>query len=298
MSVLLCDNVTKTYKHNESIHNFSFNFLDRKIYGILGKKGSGRGTLVRLLSSIVKPNSGTIWVDGKRFTKHNAIRSRVCYIKKKKRYPFFYKVNTILKLMNRKYPKWDSYYAYTLCSHFKINASDSYGSLEENKKNILNAICALASRANITIYEDPLFDADIKDRYDFFNFLYKHHQRYPRTVIITSDHIDEINYLFDKVLFLYDGKLIEYFTSKELSTNFKYLTGKTEVLKSLIKGIKIIGTEERNGILTVCVRKDISKDERRKFIKYLIEVSDVPIEKVFIYLINIREYRNKKNDIL
>ena len=298
MSVLLCNNISKKKNKNNQINGFSFNFLDKKIYGLLGKTDSGKGLLLDLLCGKVKPSSGDIWVDGEKITRFSKMRHRVCYIKKSAFFPPFIKVNTILNLMKFKFPKWDSYYAYTLCKYFNIPLNNFYGLLSKDKKRIFYSICSLASLANITIFDDALYEVDAKDRNDFFNFLYEHHQRYPRTIIISTDHIDEIAYLFDKVLFFDKGKLFKFFTSNELASNFRYLTGKSEVLKSLISGIKIIGAEERDGILTVCIRKKLTKDDRRKFQKYLIDISEVPIQKIFIYLINLRENRNKKYDIL
>lgn len=298
MSVLLCNNISKKKNKNNQINGFSFNFLDKKIYGLLGKTDSGKDLLLDLLCGKVKPSSGDIWVDGEKITRFSKMRHRVCYIKKNAFFPPFVKVNTILNLMKLKFPKWDSYYAYTLCKYFNIPLNYFYGLLSKDRKRILYSICSLASLANVTIFDDALYEVDAKDRNDFFNFLYEHHQRYPRTIIISTDHIDEIAYLFDKVLFFDKGKLFKYFTSNELSSNFRYLTGKSEVLKSLISGIKIIGAEERDGILTVCIRKKLTKDDRRKFQKYLIDISEVPIQKIFIYLINLRENRNKKYDIL
>ena len=283
MSVLLCENISKKSLFKNSITNFSFNFLDKKIYGIIGKSDSGKNLLLDLLYAKTKPASGNIWVDGEKLSPTSKMRKRVCYIKKNTFIPKLLKIKTILKLMKHKYPKWDNYYAYTLCKHFKINLNHFYGTLTNSKKRIFCGICSLASLANITLIDDALYGVDVKDRNEFFNYLYEHHQRYPRTIIISTDHVDEINYLFDKVLFLDKGKLFQYFTVSDLSTNFRYLSGKSEVLKSLISGIKIIGAEERNGILTVCIRKKLSKDDRRKFQKYLIEISDVPIQKIFIY---------------
>ena len=88
------------------------------------------------------------------------------------------------------------------------------------------------------------------------------------------------------------------FTRDEIKNNFRYLTGKTEVLKSLLSGIKVIGVEERAGTLTVCIRKKLNKDEIRKFQKYLIQISEVPIQKIFIYLINLRGIKERKNMII
>ena len=104
--------------------------------------------------------------------------------------------------------------------------------------------------------------------------------------------------MFDKILFLQKGKLIEVFTRDEIKNNFRYLTGKSEVLKSLLSGIKVVGVEERGGTLTVCIRKKLNKDEVRKFQKYLIKISEVPIQKIFIYLINIREKKGRRAEVI
>jgi len=191
--------------------------------------------------------------------------------------------------MGSYYPKWDNGYAYELLEHFNLKPKTLYFNLKQHEKELVHGIISLASRANITIFYNPLINVDVKDRYDFFNFMYSHHLRYPRTIIISTDYIDELESIVGKVLILDKGKLIEDLTIEEIKDNFRYLSGKTEVLKSLIAGVKIIGYEERNNYLTVCVGKKLTKDETRKYQKYLIKISEVPIQKVFIYLINLRE---------
>lgn len=294
MSVLICDNITKLDQNHNSIKNFSYNFLDNKIYAIVGKSDSGKDTLLNLMTAKTTPSEGKIYLDGEILTNNKNLTSRFCFISKNTAFPSYSTIRTILKDMSKHFPKWDNFYAYELLEHFRINPSDTYLSLLDNQKKLLSGIISLASLANITFLDDTVNGVDIKDRYDFFNFLYKHHERYPRTIIIVSDFIDEIDYLFDKILFLDKGKLIEHFTNEEIKNNFRYLTGKSEVLKSLINGVKVIGVEKRSNTLTVCIRKKLTKDDIRKFQKYLIKISEVPVQKVFIYLVNLRELKEKK----
>lgn len=298
MSVLVCDNITKIEQNHNSIKNFNYNFLDNKIYAIVGKSDSGKDTLLNLMTAKSTPSEGNVYLDGEILTNKINLTSRFCFISKNTSFPGLLTVRVILKKMSKHFPKWDNYYAYELLEHFKIDPNSTYLSLLENQKMILTGIISLASLANITFLDDTVNGVDIKDRYDFFNFLYKHHERYPRTIIIVSDYIDEIDYLFDKILFIDKGKLIEHFTNEEIKNNFRYLTGKSEVLKSLISGVKVIGVEKRSNTLTVCVRKKLTKDEIRKFQKYMIKISEVPVQKVFIYLVNLRELKEKKYEQL
>lgn len=294
MSVLVCDNLTKINQNHNSIKNFSYNFLDNKVYGIIGKSDSGKETLLNLMTAKASPTEGCVYLDGEILTNKHFLSSKLCFISKETPFPSFSTVGTIFKKMERHFPKWDNFYAHELLEHFGIKSSSTYLSLRDDQKKLLSGIISIASLANITFFDETINGVDIKDRYDFYNFLYRHHERYPRTIIIASDYIDEIDYLFDRILFLDKGKLIEHFTNEEIQNNFRYLTGKSEVLKSLINGIKVIGIEKRSNTLTVCIRKRLNKDDIRKFQKYLIKISEVPVQKVFIYLVNLRELKEKK----
>lgn len=289
MSVLVCENLTKINEKESSIRNFSFNFLDNQIYGIVGKSDSGRDILLNLISTRIKPSEGSVYLDGELLHNNPKMSKRLCFISKETSFPGHLTVKEILKLMASYYPKWDNGLAYELLEYFHIKSKLLYRNIQPNQKELLLGILGLACRTNITIFDNPLDDVDVKDRYDFFNFMYSHHIRYPRTLILSTDFIDELESIVQKVLFLDKGRLFESFTTEDIKNNFRYLSGKTEVLKSLISGIKIIGLEERDNYLTVCIGKKLTKDETRKYQKYLIKISEVPIQKVFIYLLNLRE---------
>lgn len=291
MSVLVCENLTKIYKNKEVIKNFSYNFLDNKVYAIIGKTDSGQRELLDIISAKTKPTEGEIYLDGINLINNDRINDRICYIASNTNFPHYMRIIDIFKLMAKFYPNWDTYYAYELLCHFGISHQTNFGKLTENEKSLIISIMGLASRAHITILDNPVEKVDIKDRYDFFNFLYHHQEKYPRTFIITTSFIDEIDYLVDFLLLLDKGRLIASFSIEEMKENFRYLTGKTEVLKSLIAGVKIIGVEERGKMLTICIRQKLKKDEIRKYQKYLIKISEVPIQMIFIYLINLRELK-------
>lgn len=289
MSVLVCENISFVKKKQEIIKNFDYNFLENKIYGIIGRKQSGKTSLLNLISGHLESSSGTLYLDGKPLYNNASINDRLCFVANYQKFPGHFTVKNIMKMMSGFYPKWDNSYAYELLEYFKIPSKIKFSQLRANESSIFLGIIGLASRANITIFDDPVKDADAKDRYDFFNFLYTHFEIYPRTFIIATNFIDEIDFAIDTVLFVDNGKLIDVYDTQEIKENFVYLTGKSEVLKSLISGIKIIGVEERGKTLTVCIRQKLSKDDIRKYKKYLIKIHEVPIQKVFIHLINLRE---------
>ncbi|MFA5542539.1 MAG: ATP-binding cassette domain-containing protein [Bacilli bacterium] len=291
MSVLVCENISKKNNKIDIVKNFSYNFLENNIYAILGKADSGQKDILDLISGKTKNTEGVVYLDGIDIDKQTKVNEKICYIANNTLFPHYITIIAILKLMAKFYPNWDTYYAYELLKHYQIDLKSRFGNLNEQEKNILIGILNLSSRAPITIMDNPMENVDLKARYDFFNFLYQHQSKYPRTFILTTSFVDEIDYLVDYLLMIDNGKLIANFSIQEIKDNFSYLTGKTEVLKSLITGVKIIGVEERGKTLTICIRQKLRKDEIRKYQKYLIKISEVPIQKVFIYLINLREIK-------
>ena len=291
MSVLVCEKITKIRKKQPSIRNFSYNFLDNQIYAVVGKSDSGKELLLEILSARTKADSGNIYLDGEPFPNNRKMSGRLCYLANDSEFPGHLRVKTICRIMESFYPKWDNGYAYELLDFFKFDPGKMFKNLEKNQKQLLIGILGLASRANVTVLNNPLDSVDIKDRFEYFNFLYDHHLRYPRTVIISTNHIDELESIAGRILFLDKGILFEDCTGEEIRDTFRYLSGKSEVLRSLVSNIKIIGYEERDNYLTVCVPRRLSKDETRKFQRYLINISEVPAHKVFIYLVNLRELK-------
>lgn len=291
MSVLVCENICKD---NEIIKNFSYNYLDNKIYGFIGKNDSKVEELFEMISGNSKPKSGNIYIDGEDLYDNDLnIKERVFYLPQA---PSYFSHSSILKIiskLSKDYPKWDNSYAYQLLRSYNININSLYGKLSEREQSIALGVFALASKANITIMNLPLKYADIKDKYDFFKAVYSDHELYHRTLLINTDFIDDITYLLDKIIFFDKGRMFAQFTTEEINENFKYISGKTEVLKSLMNGVKVIGYEDLGKTLTVCVRQKLSKDDIRKYQKYMIKISDVPIHNIYVYLINLREIKVK-----
>ncbi len=289
MSVLVCENISLKRHHKTLIKNFSYNFLDHKVYAIVGKTESGQKDLLDLITARKEASEGSITLDGDIYNHYSKQSYKICYLPPDTTFSIGVTVIEIFKIMADFYPLWDSYYAYELISYFEISYKTNYGALSDEQKSLLLGILSLATKAPITVLYHPAERADLKSRYDFFNFLYVHQAKYPRTFIVATNMVDEIDYLIDNLLLLDKGRLISNFTIDELKENFRYLTGKSEVLRSLITGVKVIGYEERGNQLTVCIREKLRKDDIRKYQKYLIKISEVPIQKIIIYLISLRE---------
>lgn len=61
--IVKLDNVSKSFKHQAIINNINITFKPNKIYGIIGRNGSGKTVLLKMICGILKPDSGKILFD-------------------------------------------------------------------------------------------------------------------------------------------------------------------------------------------------------------------------------------------
>jgi len=62
MSVIQCDNMTKTYGRLKAIDHLSLEIEENKITGLIGRNGSGKTTLLKMIAGYLKPTSGELKV--------------------------------------------------------------------------------------------------------------------------------------------------------------------------------------------------------------------------------------------
>ncbi|MBN1299150.1 MAG: ATP-binding cassette domain-containing protein, partial [Actinobacteria bacterium] len=59
------ENLTKIFENITAVENISFEVAKGQIFGFLGPNGAGKTTTIRMLSTLIKPSSGSIIIDGR-----------------------------------------------------------------------------------------------------------------------------------------------------------------------------------------------------------------------------------------
>lgn len=88
--------LSKSYGHVNAVQNVSFVMEEDKIYGLLGRNGAGKTTIMHLMTAQLFPTSGSIRLFGEAPFENNRVLSQVCFIKESQKYPDTFRLGASL----------------------------------------------------------------------------------------------------------------------------------------------------------------------------------------------------------
>lgn len=276
--------LNKSYGRTKVLTNVNLELEQNKIYGLLGRNGVGKTTLLNIISNQIKKNSGELKLNGEEIFENSKAMENICIVKEKGVGVDDIKVKRIFEIAKILYKNWDEEYKDFLIKEFNLNIKKKYNKLSRGNQTIVGLIIGLASRANLTIFDEPSLGLDAAFRYKFYNLLLEDFEKNPRTIIISTHLIDEVTNLFEEVIILKNESIFLKDEVDNLMAKAYFLNGNSEKLLQLIKGKNIIHKEEFGSSIIVGIFDELSSEEKNLIKENNIEISPMPLQKLFVYL--------------
>lgn len=285
--VLLETNMlTKNYGNVCAVKNFTVKLDCNKIYGFLGRNGAGKTTFLNIISSRIFADSGQVKLFGRDKFDSQEILSRISYMPEKNLFIDTMRVSEILESAALFYDSFDMQYAQELCIKFNLQTRKKYKSLSRGYESILRIVIGLASRTALTMFDEPVLGLDAAVRDMFYKELIEDYTNHPRSFIISTHLIEESADVFEEVVIIKEGSLVEQLPVDELKEMAQYVSGKAASVDEAIAGLKVIHSETV-GATKICAIFDKLDDEKlKKLSSYNLDITPIPVQKLFIYLTN------------
>ncbi len=215
---IVIDNLSKKYGKKEAIKNLSLK-IPSGMYGLLGRNGAGKTSLMRILATLSVPTSGDIWLNGVSIKETKKIREMVGYLPQDFS---MYRSMTVLGAMDylgllsnipdrvRK-ERIDELLEKV---NLKDNAKTKIKALSGGMKQRLGIAQALLHNPEILIVDEPTAGLDPEERIRFRNLLSDFAD--DRIVLLSTHIASDIESTCNKVAVLNDGRLIFHGSTKEL----------------------------------------------------------------------------------
>jgi len=208
---LSLENISAKYGKLLALNNINLEIEEGKIFGFIGPNGSGKTTLLRILIGLKKQKSGKIKLKGKQIkpTKTD-IKKMLGYCPQENSFFDKLTVKENLKffaiLYNVKYNlnKLSDSITKSLNLFHKINERAS--NLSGGMKRRLNIGCSIVHGPKILLLDEPTIELDPFSRMAIWRLI-KTINKAGTTVIVSTNSMEEANFLCDKVAFLLEGQI-------------------------------------------------------------------------------------------
>jgi ABC-type multidrug transport system ATPase subunit len=228
ISIVKIDHLCKSFKSIKAVDNLSLNIFEGDIYGFLGPNGSGKSTTIRLILSLIKPDSGNVQLFGKPVKSYqNEVLTRIgAFVEKPDFYEYLsaYKNLEMMAVYSR-IPKNPARISEVLDLVGLLDRSKSkVSTFSKGMKQRLGISQALLHDPDLLILDEPSSGLDPSGMHDIRNLIKFLNEEKNKTIILSSHNLKEIEAIANRMIIINKGKKIVEGDVKTLLEKHRYYT--------------------------------------------------------------------------
>ncbi len=293
--IVTTEGLTKTYGGRNAADNINIHIRPGEIYGLIGRNGAGKTTVMRMLSGLSNPSKGTMTLFGKQGSEANAERKKIGVLIEN---PGIYSnmsayKNLKIKAIAMGCDTKNGYIENILqLIGLENTGKKPVGSFSLGMRQRLGIGLALIGDPELIILDEPINGLDPQGIVEVRQMLAKLRDENGITVMISSHILDELGKLADSYGIIHEGKQIDEFSTDELHKRCgKYIAVNTddnnaavEVLKKAgfkkteISDDNVIRISERLEDVKLAVKALVASD----LVPNHVSVSDISLEDYYL----------------
>ncbi|PFF31545.1 ABC transporter ATP-binding protein [Bacillus cereus] len=284
MIALETKDLTKKYKKKLAVNEVTISLEEHKIYGLLGRNGAGKTTLLNILAGQIISSSGSVSIFGENVFENSKAMRSICFVRVKEEGHLSNKIKEIFELCNMFYKNWDQKYAEELAGKFQLNMKERYHKLSHGMQTVVGIIQGLASRAPITIFDEPTTGLDAAHRELFYSLLLEYYGEYPRTIILSTHLVEEVTHVIEDVIIIKEGRLIVQSSVEDLLQQGHIISGHKDKVTKFLMGKNVVKRELYGNKDISTIWEKLSTKDYQLIETEGLEMDRVTLQKLFIYI--------------
>ncbi|MFE6996280.1 ABC transporter ATP-binding protein [Microbacterium sp. NPDC057659] len=283
-TVIGVQNLTKKYKDKLALDDVSLTIEENTIYGLLGRNGAGKTTLMSILTAQNFASAGDVRVFGEHPYENARVLSRVCFVRESQKYPDDSTATHVLRAARLFFRNWDQELAERLIDDFQLPMRTQVKKLSRGQTSAVGVIIGLASRAEITFFDEPYLGLDAVARQVFYDRLIEDYAESPRTIILSSHLIDEVASLLEKVIVIDGGRILLNEDTDAVRGRATTIVGDATKVEAWTQGREVIHREGLGRVASVTVVGRLEAAERTRLTADGLDVVPVSLQQLIVRL--------------
>ena len=218
MELLECKHLCKEFDGKQILKDINLKIPRGKIIGLLGKNGTGKTTLIKLINDLLTPTSGEVLINGEK----PGIKSKevISYLPERTYLDRDMTVKEAIKYFEEFYKNFDKEKAIKLLKDLDLDINKKISKMSKGMQEKLQLILVMSRDAEIYILDEPLGGVDPATR-DYILDTILSNFCDGASVIISTHLISDIERILDEVIFIDKGEIVLASTADELRNKEK-----------------------------------------------------------------------------
>lgn len=254
---------TRTFGRTTALNGMSFAVREGSICGLLGRNGAGKTTIMSIIAGQDRPTTGRVDVLGRAPFENSAVLSQISYVRDNQRYPDDYGLHHVLRIAPDFAPNWNADVAQELVDAFRIPEKTKIKKFSRGQLSSVAIVLGIASRAPITLLDEPYLGLDVTGRALFHDVLLRDYTAHPRTIVLSTHLIEESQRLFERVVIVDKGQVVVDAQRDETQDLAFVVSGTGDAVDRLVAGLTLLRSQTIGGLKSVTVRGVVDDSIRK-----------------------------------
>jgi len=203
------DGLTRHFGRTRAVDRLTLQIPAGRTFALIGPNGAGKTTTLQLVLNLLRPQHGVarlLGCDSRRLG--SAQFQRVGYVSEDQQLPDWMTFSQLLDFCRPLYPDWDEGLAAQLARSLNLTSGVPLRTLSRGTRMKARLVATLAYRPDVILLDEPFTALDPLVRDELVRCLLEVAAETPRTVVIASHDIDEVERVADWVGFMVEGRLL------------------------------------------------------------------------------------------
>lgn len=288
-------NITKSFDDIKALDNVTATIQDGQVFGLIGTNGAGKSTFLRILCGVLKPELGSVVIDGQAIYENDAMKQNLFYISDEQHFFTGSTPKEMRDFYANVYDKYDKARFDELIAKFGLDPNRKISTFSKGMKKQLSVILGISARTKYLLCDETFDGLDPVMRQAVKSLFAAEIEDNGMTPIIASHNLRELEDICDHVGLLHKGGIL---FSKDLE-DLKCNTHKIQCVfkdeeseKVFIEKMKPVQIEKRGSLYTMTVNgtNDEIDNALSEANTVFAEILPLSLEEIFISETEINGY--------
>lgn len=204
MELLEIKNLYKNYGEKQVLKNINLTVPREKIIGLLGKNGTGKTTLIKLINGLLTPTEGEIIFEGEKIGPQSKLN--IAYLPERTYLDKSMTINETLKFFKEFYSNFDIDKAKDLLKKLDLDENQKIIKMSKGMQEKVQLVLVMSRKADLYILDEPLGGVDPATRDYILDTILTNFNE-GASIIISTHLISDIERILDEVIFIDKGEI-------------------------------------------------------------------------------------------